>query len=150
VALESGSTELIEAWADRAAVWLIVALRRNRRPGTIHRIDALADPWTKREPPDHGGMDPAGRTEVPASGLALDAEQDPALDDARLQQVITLGRAQGRLPPRLVVMGIEPDDVSHGWRLSPPVESAFAGLVLLVTREVERLMAGNRLTAETH
>ena len=61
-----------------------------------------------------------------------------------LREVIALARFRGRVPERMVVMGIEPERIELGEPLSPPVAAAVDALLGLVVTELE--LWGHRCT----
>ena len=90
---------LIEDWTGADAVIVIDAVSSDAPPGTIHRLDALAEP-------------------IPA---ALSQGSTHAFG---LAETIELARALDRLPPQLNVLGIEGERFAAGQELSPPVQAA--------------------------
>jgi len=80
--LEGEPVDLIEAWEGAEAVLVADAVASGGEPGQVHRIEAAAGP-------------------LPA------ALAGPSTHALGLAEAIELGRALGRLPPRLVVYGIE-------------------------------------------
>jgi hydrogenase maturation protease len=80
--LEGEPLDLIEAWEGAEAVVVADAVSSRGEPGTLHRVDAVAEP-------------------LPAV-LA-----GPSTHALGLAEAVELGRALGRLPRRLVVFGIE-------------------------------------------
>ena len=97
---ESGEgAALIESWQGADAVILIDAVHSGAKPGTIHRFDAHAQPIAKK----------FFRFSTHAFGLA---------------EAVELARALGRLPPRLIVYGVEGKSFEAGVGLSPEVEEA--------------------------
>jgi hydrogenase maturation protease len=80
--LEGEPLDLIEAWEGAEAVVVADAVSSGGEPGTLHRVDAVAEP-------------------LPAV-LA-----GPSTHALGLAEAVELGRALGRLPRRLVVYGIE-------------------------------------------
>jgi hydrogenase maturation protease len=101
---EGEPLDLIEHWSGAAAAILIDAVRTGAEPGTIHRLDALAE----RLPAE------LFRGSTHTLGIA---------------EAVELGRALGRLPGRLLVVGIEAKRVDAGAGLSPEVERGAARLV---------------------
>ena len=75
-------------------------MRTGAVPGTVHTFDASSAPLPART----GGASTHGL------GLA---------------EALELGRALGRLPARVVVVGIEAGDDGHGAVLSRPVAAAL-------------------------
>jgi hydrogenase maturation protease len=94
---EREPSDLIELWRGWDDVVVVDAVA-GPRPGRIHRFEVGSDPL----PAQFGS-----RASTHALGLA---------------EIVELGRALGRLPPRLAVIGIEGDRFTAGEPLSPPVE----------------------------
>ncbi len=93
------ATDLLDLWEGSETVYVVDAVRSSRSPGTIHRFEVK-------------GTGPIERLPVTSThGLSL-------------SQAIALGHALGRLPPRLLVFGIEVGDVGMGPGLSPAVAAA--------------------------
>jgi len=90
---------LLESWQDADTVILIDAVQSGAAPGTVHRLDARAQPIAKK----------FFRFSTHAFGLA---------------EAVELARALGRLPPRLIVYGVEGKSFEAGLGLSPEVEAA--------------------------
>jgi hydrogenase maturation protease len=95
---EGEPTSLIDAWDGADAVWLVDAVSSGAPPGTVHRLDA--------------------RDELPAELFRASTHH------LGLAEAVELARAVGRLPPRLVVYGIEGASFATGARLSPEVAAA--------------------------
>jgi hydrogenase maturation protease len=109
--LEGDPTSLIDAWQGSEHVIVIDAVSSGAEPGTVHRLDARAT----RLPPD------LDRHSSHAVGLAT---------------AIDLGRALDRLPPHLIVFGIEGECFDAGTELTPRVEGAVARTAAAVVAEV--------------
>jgi hydrogenase maturation protease len=107
---------LLDAWTDVELAVLVDAMRSGAEPGAIRVVEA------------------DGFTDLPPSPGAVGSH---ALG---VGQAVALGRAIGRLPDRLVVIGIEARDHGFGHELSAPVEAAVGTAVDLVVR----LVAGDR------
>ncbi|MCZ7649072.1 MAG: hydrogenase maturation protease [Planctomycetota bacterium] len=105
------ASAIMESWRGAQGVVAIDALQSGAPPGTIRRIDAVAE----SVPADFGG------TSTHAFGLG---------------QAVELARALGELPPRLVLFGIEGADFGHGAPLSPPVAGAVREAAARVRREL--------------
>jgi hydrogenase maturation protease len=102
---ESGEgTALMEGWDGAAAVFVIDAVHSGAAPGAVHRLDAQARPIPGQ----------FFHYSTHAFGVA---------------EAIELARALGRLPPRLVVYGVEGKSFAAGEGLSPEVEAAAAQVV---------------------
>jgi len=110
---ESGEgAALIESWQDADTVILIDAVHSGAKPGTIHRLDAREQPIAKR----------FFRFSTHAFGVA---------------DAVELARALGRLPPRLIVYGIEGKSFEAGVGLSPEAEAAAQAVVERVLGEIQ-------------
>jgi hydrogenase maturation protease len=59
-------------------------------------------------------------------------------------ETVALGRTLGRLPRRLVIVGVEAERFEFGAPLSPAVEQALEPLVRLVVREFEACRTGSQ------
>jgi hydrogenase maturation protease len=116
---ESEPVGLIEGWADADAVIVVDAVSSGAPPGTIHRLDPLAEP-------------------IPA---ALSQGSTHAFG---LAETIELARTLDRLPSRLTVYGIEGARFTAGQELSAPVQSAVARVVLELRERLGKPAAGGR------
>jgi len=103
---------LLDAWTDVELAVVVDAMRSGARPGAIRVL--AADSVTEL-PPSPG---PVGSHSL---GVG---------------QAVELGRALGRLPGRLVVIGLESRDHGFGDGLSAPVAAAVGAAVDLVARVV--------------
>ena len=108
---EREPVELIETFDGAAAVWLVDAVRSGAPPGTVHRIDAS----------EHF---------LPAELFSVSTHR------LGLAGAIELARALGRLPPRVIVHGIEGERFEAGEELSPAVEAATRQLAATLEAEV--------------
>ena len=109
---ESGeAAALMESWRDADTVILIDAVHSGAKPGTLHRLDAHAGPIAKK----------FFRFSTHAFGVA---------------EAVELARALGRLPPRLIVYGVEGKSFEAGVGLSPEVEAATQEVVERVLGEL--------------
>jgi hydrogenase maturation protease len=97
-------TRLIDAWDGLELVVIVDAVRSGAAPGTIHRLDSDTLPL----PPD----------------LGLASTHAFSVADA-----LELGRALGRAPRRVVVLGVEGGAFELGDRLTPAVEAAIPRVV---------------------
>ena len=111
VACEEEPSRLIEAWEGADAAVLIDTVVSGAPAGTLHRFDASEEPIHAR----------ALRSSTHAIGLA---------------ETIELARALGKLPPRVVVYGIEGESFDAGAPLSPDVEAAVKRLVDTLKEEL--------------
>ena len=108
-AYEGEPIGLLDLWAGADEVVLIDAVASSARAGTVHRLDPLAGPL------------PAGLASASTHAFGLAA-------------TIELARELGRLPPRLIVYGIEGQRFEAGAELSAPVAAAV-GQVASALRE---------------
>jgi len=92
--------DLIDTWAGAGLVVVTDAVRSGQRPGTVHVLHACRGPL-----PVHTG---AGGTH----GLGL-------------AEVIELGRALDRLPPELVIVGVEAEQFGLGEPMSAQVRTGI-------------------------
>jgi len=110
---EGEPTGLMDALEGAEAVWLVDAVASGAPAGTVHRLDA-----TERELPAD-----VFRASTHAFGLA---------------EAVELARALGKLPPSVVVYGIEGRRFEAGEGLTPEVEAAARRVATLVGEEVKR------------
>ncbi len=107
---------LLERWDGARIAVVVDAVRTGARPGTVHRV-AVGD--------------------TPQATAASSSSHGLGLGDA-----VELARTLGRMPPALVIYGIEPGDAGAGRGLSGPVADAadrVAGEILrLLDREAAR------------
>jgi hydrogenase maturation protease len=96
--LEGEPVGLIDAWAGAETVVVADAVASGGEPGELHRIDAGAAP-------------------LPA------AFAGPSTHALGLAEAVELARALGRLPPRLVVYGIEAAGFATGADPTPAVRA---------------------------
>jgi hydrogenase maturation protease len=109
--LDGEPTRLIDAWTGRAQAVVIDAAYAAGDPGTIYRVDV-----------DDGSFPEwLGGASSHSAGLAA---------------AVGLGRALNRIPDKMVVFGIEPEDCSFGVGLSESVMAAMPSLVEQVCAEV--------------
>jgi len=111
VILDGEPTRVIQEWDQRQLVVVIDAVFAGSTPGTVHRIEFGTDP-------------------VPPQGAA------PSSHATGLAEAIALARALERLPSGLVLLGVEPRDVSLGLGLSPEVEAVVSSVATLALAEV--------------
>lgn len=107
---EGDFASLIDDWQGADAVVLIDATSSGAEPGTIRRYDAHQRPLPSV----------FARSSTHSFGVA---------------EAVELARALGRLPPRVVVFGIEGRDFTPGEGLSPDVDAAVDEVVRRVTEE---------------
>ena len=105
-------TSLVEAWKDAPSVLFVDAVSSGAVPGTIHRFEAQAGPLPK--------------------GLEHRSSHSFGVAEA-----VEVARALGRLPPRLVIYGIEGSIFNPGQGLSPEVERAVGEVVGRLVSEIK-------------
>ncbi len=109
---ESGEgTDLMESWKGADTVIIVDAASSGAKPGTIHRIDARAQ-------------------RIP-TGLLRYSTHAFSVGEA-----VELARAMNRLPPRIVVYGIEGERFDEGTALSRAVQGSVDAMVDLVLRQL--------------
>lgn len=107
-------TELVGLWAGRDLVVVVDAVRSGGAPGSVVRLETAAgDP-----PLPESAWRSAGQGGTHSFGLGASVE---------------LARVLGKLPRRLVVVGVEASSFEHGAGLSPAVAAAVAPAVEAVT-----------------
>jgi hydrogenase maturation protease len=100
--------ELVEMIGATSELWIVDAVCSGAQAGLLHRLDAAAGP-------------------LPAALFGVSTHR------IGLADALELARALGRLPPRVVVHGVEGRDFEPGATLSAPVARAadrLAGLLL--------------------
>ena len=110
--------ELLDAWDELGTVVVVDAVRTGGEPGTVHHFDASTEPLPAR----------TGSASTHGLGLA---------------EALELGRALGRLPGRVVVVGIEAEDRTLGGELSRPVQDAIEDAAATVLAEFEHTAAAS-------
>jgi len=103
---------LMEAWTNADMVMLFDAVRSGAEPGTIHRFDAHVRP-------------------IPAKLFRYSTHA------FSVAEAIELARVLGRLPPHLVVYGVEGKAFEAGTTLSVEAETAAHRVVERVAREIQ-------------
>jgi len=101
----------MELWKESYVIILIDAVQSEAEPGRIHRFEAHKSPL------------PARLFQCSTHAFSV-------------PQAIELARAMNRLPPRLIVYGIEGKSFDEGAIMSPMVERAAQELVELLTLEI--------------
>jgi hydrogenase maturation protease len=104
-------TRLLDLWAELDTVVVVDALRSEALPGTLHRIEVGDGPL----PSD------LRLASTHAMGIA---------------ETLELGRALGRAPHRVVVLGLEGAAFGMGEEMTPEVAQAIDELVLAVVTEL--------------
>lgn len=106
-------TRLLELWDGFDTVVVVDAVRSGAPPGTFHRVDAAGGPLPRD----------LGLASTHAMGIA---------------DALELGRALGRAPRRVVVVGVEGASFEMGEEMSPAVAAALDPLVRAALEELER------------
>lgn len=75
------------------------------------------------------------RLEVRSGGDLQRALSPLSLHEFGVAEALEQARAAGVLPPRVVLLGMEPERIEPGITLSPCVAAALPGLVRLIRRE---------------
>ncbi len=104
-------TRLLDAWGGLDTVVVVDALRSGAAAGVLHRIDAGDGPLPR--------------------DLRLASTHAMGIADA-----LELGRALGRAPARVVVLGLEGAAFGMGEEMTPAVAAGLEGLVAAVVREL--------------
>ena len=114
---------LLDAWTGVELAVVVDAMRSGARPGAIRVVVA-----------DRVSELPPSPTTTGSHSLGVG-------------QALALGRALGRLPGRLVVIGVEAHDHGFGDELSAPVAAAVDAAMELVGRLVDDHLLAARLAA---
>jgi hydrogenase maturation protease len=117
VRTEEDPTALLDLWEGHDHVVVVDAVVTGEPAGTLHRLE-LGTHAPSQPSTSWAGT---GRAGTHAFGLATAVE---------------LGRALGRLPARVVVVGVEAGNVDLGVELTPAVAAAVDEAAALVAREV--------------
>ena len=109
-------TRLLDAWAGLDLVVIVDAVRTGAEVGTVHRVDAGEGPLARE----------LGLASTHAFSIA---------------DTLELGRAIGRAPRRVVVVGVEGAAFGLGDPLTPEVETVLAGVAetLALAHALDRL-----------
>jgi hydrogenase maturation protease len=109
---------LMELWKGADAAILVDAVSSGAPPGTIHRFDAVAEP-------------------IPTKFFHYSTHA------FSVAEAIELARALNRLPPCLIVYGIEGKSFEAGIGLSPEVEGAAQNVVKRLVRDIRTIRSGD-------
>jgi hydrogenase maturation protease len=115
--LEGEPAALIDEWAGEDCVVVVDAVSSGAEPGFVHRVDAAE-----------------GALPVDVFGASTHV--------LGLGEAVELARALGRLPRRLVVLGVEGASFAAGDALSPAVAAAVDRVVEAVREEVAACTIG--------
>ncbi len=109
---ESGEgAVLMDCWKDADTVILIDAVCSGVKPGTIHRLDAHAQP-------------------IPANFFHYSTHA------FGITEAIELAKALNQLPDRLIVYGIEGKCFEAGIGLSSEIEKATQGVIRYIQQDI--------------
>jgi hydrogenase maturation protease len=109
---ESGEgADLLESWEGANTVIIVDAASSGAKPGTIHCIDARAK------------QIPRGLLHYSTHAFSVG-------------EAVELARVMGRLPPHILVYGVEGARFEEGMALSGAVEESVSVVVGLVLKEV--------------
>jgi hydrogenase maturation protease len=103
--------DLLESWKGADLVIIVDAVSSGAKPGTVHCIDARA-------------------RQIPR-GLLHRSTHAFSVGDA-----IELARVMDRLPPRMLVYGVEGEEFEEGTGLSRRVEESVDAVVELVVKRI--------------
>ena len=128
---------------DGAGPYVARALEERGLPAVVHQGEGsgLLDLWAFR--PACIVIDAISGAEAPGRLRVFTGHDDPAFQRAGfvhsthrlgLPEAVALGRALGRMPERLVVVGIAGAAFGFGATLSPPVAAAAERLIDVLTR----------------
>jgi hydrogenase maturation protease len=110
-------TALMETWEGFDAVILVDAMLSGSSLGTVRRFDAGAGP------------------------LPADLFSSHSTHSFGIAAAVELARVLNRLPPRLVIYGIEGKSFAHDCGLSPEVETGSMEAVEWIMTEVSSLLS---------
>ena len=105
-------TRLLEIWANVEVVYLVDAISSGAPPGTVRRFNARCEP-------------------LPRAFFHLSSHGTSVAD------AVALGKALRRLPPRLVIYGIESKSFGVGQPISPEVRRGAEQALAALRRELE-------------
>lgn len=109
--------DLMTCWEGASAVILLDAVQSGAKPGTVHRWDANRRPL------------PARTFRGSSHAFSLVA-------------AVELARVLRRLPPHLIVYGVEGRDFQAGTGLSSETEEAVSDVVRRVLQDVRQVSCG--------
>jgi hydrogenase maturation protease len=112
---EGEALGLLEQWDGAAGAVLVDAIHSGAPPGTIHRVDASAEP-------------------IPALLASFSSTHAVGVGEA-----VELARALGRLPRSTIIYGIEGACFDTGSDISPAVRAVIPELAAAVLAEAREL-----------
>lgn len=112
------ATALMETMNQAGPVILVDAVQSGATPGTLHRYDA-------------------SKQSMPAQFLRCSTHNFSVHD------AIEMARALDKLPPQLMVYGIEGSQFESGAELSPQVQASIVKVVQQINEELQSLKGGS-------
>ncbi|GHO88450.1 hydrogenase maturation protease [Dictyobacter formicarum] len=103
---------LLDTWTQAEWIILIDAVSSGATPGTVHRLDL------------HSNIAPSDLTLCSSHAFGV-------------WEAIQLARALNKLPPKLLIYGIEGENFCAGTSLSPAVKRAVQEVVELICRDAQ-------------
>ena len=103
-------TSLLDLWAGHTPVVVVDAVRSDSPSGTLHVLET-------------------GQSGSPIGARSWAHSRHGGTHAVGLAEMVELGRALGRLPERLVVVGVEGESFDHGAPLSPSVAAVVPDAV---------------------
>ncbi len=108
--LDGEPARIVEAWRGAEIAVVVDAVRTGAAPGTLHRVTSQQ--------------------------LADDLPPAVSSHGAGLREAVALGELLQRLPQRLLIIGVEAADVSHGSALTQAVAAAVPRAVEMARDEL--------------
>jgi hydrogenase maturation protease len=102
-------TRIIDSWTDVQLAVVVETVRRGDPPGTVAALEWKL--WT---------------------GPSAATQHEHGSHSLGILEAIALGDAVGRMPARLHLIGIEPEDLGWGEGLSPPIARSIEQAARLV------------------
>jgi len=127
--LDGETARLIDAWDGAELAVVVDAVRTGRTPGELHRLDAASD--------EAGGLRWTSGCAGATRSVADIADPSSSSHGLGVAQAVELARVLGRLPRRLVLVGVEGVDFGPGDALTAAVADAVEPAARLVTDVVE-------------
>ena len=107
------ATSLMAQWKDADAVFMVDAMRSGSMPGTVRRMEV-------------------GEGPAPVTFLS-----SCSTHSCGVSQAIDLGRVVRRLPPVMIIYGIEGKDFDLQARVSPEVKTAVVDVAERILQDIE-------------
>jgi len=116
-----GGIGLLDYFREASKLLLIDAAEMSLKPGTVAR-------FTPQEVKDFG------------SGVRFSTH------DVGLAEVLKLAKALGLCPPEVVIIGIQPKEISWGEELSPAIQASIPQVVEMVMKEISSNFIATEVT----